>query len=436
MLSFGVLSGLLLAGVLLRRRVRWIQRLFLPASVVGGLLGLGLLQGLESSSFEVSDGWTAGWSALPGLLINVVFAALFLGERLPGVGAVWRSCSRQLAYGQLVAWGQYAVGCLVVLLLLGPWLGLPDLFAGVMPVGFEGGHGTAGGMAPVFESLGFPEIKDFALAAATGGIVGAIVMGMALVNWAVRTGIVKAHGPMELAERKQVGTVTVSGDILGTLSLQLAFVGVAVFLGWVFKQVLLGAAVELPGRWGELMGSFPLFPLCMLGGVCVQMFCDHFDRSRLVCRGLMQQLQNVALDFLVVAAIATIRLDVVAEGWVPLLILVAMGMGWNFFCLRVVAPWAFKDAWFERAIAELGQSMGVTATGLLLLRTVDPDCETEAASAFAAKQLLHEPIMGGGLWTGLAIPLLVLWGGWPVLGIALLMMLIWVLALRGMRRKG
>ncbi|KKL47000.1 hypothetical protein LCGC14_2339950, partial [marine sediment metagenome] len=30
------------------------------------------------------------------------------------------------------------------------------------------------------------------------------------------------------------------------------------------------------------------------------------------------------------------------------------------------------NAWFERSIAELGQSMGVTATGLLLLRLVDP----------------------------------------------------------------
>ena len=57
-----------------------------------------------------------------------------------------------------------------------------------------------------------------------------------------------------------------------------------------------------------------------------------------------------------------------------------------------------------------GTRFGVTATGLLLLRVVDPDYETEAAEAFAAKQLLHEPFMGGGLWTGAAIPLLALWG--------------------------
>ena len=168
---------------------------------------------------------------------------------------------------------------------------------------------------------------------------------------------------------------------------------------------------------------------------CWKIWCDAFDRSKLVCRGLMLQIQNAALDFLVVAAIVTIQVDIVAAGWVPLVLLVVGGMLWNFFCLRVIAPRVFNDAWFERAIAELGQSMGVTATGLLLLRTVDPDCKTKAASAFASKQLLHEPFMGGGLWTGLAIPLLALWGGWSVLGIALGVMFMWSLLLFNMQRK-
>ena len=47
--------------------------------------------------------------------------------------------------------------------------------------------------------------------------------------------------------------------------------------------------------------------------------------------------------------------------------------------------------------------MGVTATGLLLLRVVDAEGKTEAPSAFAYKQLLHEPFMGGGLWTSAAV---------------------------------
>ena len=139
-------------------------------------------------------------------------------------------------------------------------------------------------MAPVFDSLGFPEIKELALAAATFGILGAIIMGMALVNWAIRRGLVASHAPATLAERRAVGTLTISSDIVGTLSLQLAFVGLAILLGWIFKESLFKIASVLPGQWAELMASFPLFPLCMLGGVIVQLFCDAFDRSKLVCR--------------------------------------------------------------------------------------------------------------------------------------------------------
>jgi len=417
MLSFGLLCLLLGVGYAVRRKMTVLQRLYLPASVIAGLIGLMVFQAVPLPAAVAES-----WKGLPGLLINVVFACLFLGVEIPAFSRVWRSASRQLAYGQIVAWGQYVVGCALTLLLLKPLFGQPDIFAGIMPVGFEGGHGTAAGLGPVFDKLGYPEMKDFALASATGGILSAIVVGMALVNWAVRKGYVQRKvlpkgmriedlsGIIPVAERPVAGRLSVKSDVIESLSLQLAFVGVAILFGWLMKQGLLKIGAYLPGRGSEMFGSFPLFPLCMLGGVAVQLLADRFDPHEHMDQGLMLRIQNCALDFLVVAAIATIRLDVVAKGWMPLAILIAAGIGWNVFCLLVLARRAFCDAWFERSIAEMGQSMGVTATGLLLLRVVDPDCKTRAAEAFACKQLLHEPFMGGGLWTGTAIPLSALWG--------------------------
>ena len=441
MLSFGCLCLLLGLGYWLRRRLVILQRLYLPASVIAGLFGLLLFQAVP-----VPHEATEGWSKLPGQLINIVFACLFLGAALPPVATVWKSAGRQLAYGQIVAWGQYAVGCALVLLLIKPLFGLPDIFAGIMPVGFEGGHGTAGGMGPVFDELGFPEMKDYALVSATGGIMGAIIVGMGLVNWAVRKGYVERKvrpgidiedlsGIIPHEHRPSAGKISVSSDVIGSLSLHLVFVGTAILFGWLMKQGLLQIASYLPGKGAQLFESFPLFPLCMLGGVIVQWLADRFDPHDHMDEGLMLRIQNCALDFLVVAAIATIRIDVVAQHWLPITILVLAGIGWNVLCLTVFARRAFRDAWFERGIAEMGQSMGVTATGLLLLRVVDPDYDTEAAEAFAAKQLLHEPFMGGGLWTSMAIPMLALLGGWPVLGIALGAMVIWTIFLFVLNRR-
>ena len=440
MLSFGCLCVLLGLGYGLRRKIPLLGRLYLPASVVAGLIGLPLLHLLP-----LPEAATAGWSRLPGALINVVFACLFLGTALPAVSKVWKSCSRQLAYGQIVAWGQYAVGGALFLLLIGPFFGLPDLFAGIMPVGFEGGHGTAAGMKPVFEELGQPEMTDYALTAATGGILGAIVVGMAMVNRAVRKGYVVRRtdpaceiedlsGIIPFERRPDIGKLTVSSDVIGSLSLHLVFIGGAILLGWMAKAALLKLGHVLPGNASRLLESFPLFPLCMLGGVVVQWFSDRFDSHEHMDPSIVLRIQNCALDFLVVAAIATIRVDVVAKGCLPISLVVFAGILWNVFCLNVLAPRAFKDAWFERGIAEMGQSMGVTATGLLLLRTVDPNYETEAAEAFAAKQLLHEPFMGGGLWTGMAIPLIATWGVRPILLVSLSFIALWSVALLWMNR--
>lgn len=429
--SFVALSLLLLLGYALRTRLRLLQKLYLPSCVIGGLVGLVVIQVARSLGTPLPAGWTAGWSKLPGFLINIVFACLFLGVALPRFSTLWRRAGPQLAYGQVVAWGQYVVGVGLVLLWLGSAFGLPAAFGGILPVGFEGGHGTAAGLGPTFEKLGWPEGKDFALASATGGIVSAIVIGMVLINWAARRGhTVRRLSPEDVPEddtigvipvdrRPSAGRLTVSSDVVEAFSLHIALVAIAVLLGCLMREGL--AAFErlvAPGAHRRLMASFPLFPLCMLGGLLVQLFEERFDRHKLLDVGLTRRIQNTALDFLVVAAIATINIRVIQKGWLPLAILIAAGILWNVFCVLVLAPRMLPDAWFERSIAEMGQSMGVTATGLLLLRVVDPGYESPAADAFACKQLLHEPFMGGGLWTSTAIPLLALWGGWPVFGIA------------------
>lgn len=454
MLSFIGISLLLFLGFLLRLKTKFLRNLYLPSCVIGGLLGLIIIQCLRICAAKFSIGWidasygeietiVAPWSKLPGILINVVFACLFLGVKVPGIKEVWRRSGPQVAYGQIVAWGQYLVGGLLFLLMVAfIFPDLPGMFAGILPVGFEGGHGTAAGLGEVFEKYDWASGKDFALASATFGILGAIIVGMILVNWAQRKGYVtKKQSPSQIQEddtigviplevRPSAGVLTVRSDAVGAMSLHLAVIGLACLIGWLIKQSLLGIESAIPAldKLG-LFGGFPLFPLCMVGGLIIQIIETKYDSHNLIDIGLTRRIQNSALDFLVVAAIATIRLDVIAAGLVPLLIVVVGGILWNVFCVMFLAKRFLPDAWFERSIAEMGQSMGVTATGLLLLRVVDPDYETPAADAFAYKQIIHEPIMGGGLWTGMAIPLLAIKGPIFVLSIVIPVMLVWFVVL-------
>lgn len=85
-----------------------------------------------------------------------------------------------------------------------------------------------------------------------------------------------------------------------------------------------------------------------------------------------------------------------------LLVLSVAGIAWNIGCFLWLAPRIFPDYWFEKAIGDLGQSMAVTAPGILLLRMVDPENRSGAFESFAYKQLFFEPILGGGLFTAAA----------------------------------
>ena len=439
MLSFVGLCLLLAIGYFLRSRLRFLQKLYLPSCVIGGLLGLAVIQVAKAVGTPVPAEWTAGWSKLPGTLINVVFACLFLGVALPSFRTLWRRAGPQLAYGQTVAWGQYVVGVGLTLILLVPVFGVPEMFGAIIPVGFEGGHGTAGGLKETFRELGWEQGADFANASATAGIISAIIVGMILVNWAVRRGQTKVRktpasldtmdlsGVIPKGDRPSAGKLTVSADAIDSLTLQLVFIGAAVLIGWLIqlglKQIGSASGSE---TLGKILNSFPLFPLCMLGGLAVQFFEDRFDKHDLVDHGLTRRIQGTALDFIVVAAIAVINIPALIPALVPFAILVAAGIAWNVFCVMFLARRMLPDAWFERSIAEMGQSMGVTATGLVLLRVVDPDYETPAADAFASKQLMHEPFMGGGLWTSAAIPLIAVHGGPLVFGIATAAVLAWL----------
>ena len=435
--SFCMLSLLLIIGKVLRAKITLLQKLYLPSSVIAGILGLIIISIFKS---HIPPDWIMGWNKLPGILINVVFATLFLGVVIPSLSTIWKKSGPQLAYGQIVAWGQYVVGTGLVIFMLRPLFDVSSLFGTIVPVGFEGGHGTAGGLSETFSRIGWPEGTDYALASATFGVIAAIITGMILINWAARNNILtmckkpEELTPSELAgiypenKRPSAGKQTVIADSIDTLAFHLAITGIAILIGYLIKQGLIFTEDFIPFlKDNGVMRSFPLFPICMIGGVMVQLASNKLAKTPPIDHQTMQRLGGCALDFLVVAAIATIRLEIIAHGIVPFLIIIAGGIIWNVFCVMWLAKRLLPDFWFERAIAEMGQSMGVTATGLLLLRVVDPESKSNAPSAFGYKQLLHEPFMGGGLWTSSAILLAWTWGPWFIFLVSIAAIIIWLL---------
>ena len=418
---FAILSILLIAGKILRVQIPLLQKLYLPSSVVGGLIGLVLINCFPG---VVPANIVKEMRLLPGFLINVIFATLFLGVALPKLQHFASSIFSQLTLAQIVVWGQYVVGIGLCGFLLMPVFGVHPAFGNLLELGFEGGHGTVGGMSQAFTAKGWTDGIALGYTVATVGMIIGIVLGMMLVNWAYRQGIVKTVRPFAkrtVAERRGIhvrenrpsaGRQTVSADSVDSLAWHIAMVGISVLIGW-------GIWLLVP------LNGFPLFPLCMIGGVILQLAARIFHVDLLIDRDQMSRISGASLDYLALSAIATIELSVVAANWVPLVVMVVGGVIWTVFAVLYFGPRLFKEAWFERAIAEFGQATGVTATGLLLLRTVDPESKTPASASFAGKQLLHEPAMN--LWVALAFTLIFTLGWFKVFLICIGMLTLWLI---------
>ncbi|WP_104204106.1 sodium/glutamate symporter [Billgrantia saliphila] len=450
--------ALLASNALLARSSR-LRKLFLPSSVIGGLLllllgpeGLGQFATLpydDPAGLFPAFAYDS-WAALPGLLINVVFAALFIGRPIPGLRTIWFRAGPQVVVGQTMAWGQYVVGLTLALLVLAPLFGMNPMAGALIEIGFEGGHGTAAGMAGTFADLGFEEGADLALGLATVGIVSGVLIGTVMINLAARRGVIKLEKKVERPQSQHAalaGTDEQQSDMPSTqdyaefkkdlaleedtadpLSLHIGLVGIAIGIGWLILNALQWIERQTWASDGgiEILAHVPLFPIAMIGGVIVQLCVTRFGLEPHVSSRTMARIAGTALDFTIVAALATLSLTALGAYFLPFLLLSLAGIGWCLFVLIVIAPRVIPENWFERGIGDFGQSMGVTVTGLLLMRMADPKNRSGAFESFGYKQLMFEPVVGGGLFTAASLPLIAQFGAPAILGLTLVLTVAWL----------
>ncbi len=450
--AFVVISLFVLAGKCIRAYVAVFQKLFLPSSIIAGalalLLGPEVLGRLAGLVMDESGPLAYGifpefildvWRQIPGLLISVVFAALFIGKSIAPPKEIWRDSGPMVVHGQIIAWGQYVVGLTLVLLVLRPVWDMNPMAGALIEISFEGGHGTAAGLSDTFRSLGFETGADLALGLATIGVVAGVLIGTVLVNWAVRKGHIKPpgeadeeeqeqlaeHEERELIEAEQEG----SRSMVDPLSIHLGYIGVAIGVGWLLLKglVLLEKYTWAAGGGPELMEHIPLFPLAMIGGVLLQIVLDRTGRARKVDRKLVNRVSGASLDLLIVSALATISLAAIGAQIWPFVLLALAGIAWNLVAFFWLAPRIFDKHWVSYGLANFGQCMGMTVIGLLLIRMTDPENRTGAMHSFGYKQLLFEPIVGGGLFTAASLPLIAQFGPVPVLVLTGVVMMAWMI---------
>ena len=201
-----ILGILLLVATWLRLKIPILKKYHIPAALIAGVIGLILgphFVGLIPAHI------TSCWSALSGRLIVFVFAPMLMGNVSSKVdkGMVKKlggACCFSYALSAL----QYAVPILLCVFMLTPVFDVDPLFGSILEQGWAGGHGTAGGMAMVFEELGWLDGQSLSITSATIGLVYGIIGGVVLINIGIRKGwtaIIKTSASIESNGMKSSG---------------------------------------------------------------------------------------------------------------------------------------------------------------------------------------------------------------------------------------
>lgn len=389
-----LLGLFLLIGTFLRARIGWLQRLFIPASVIGGFVGL--LAGPQIwgdlTPIQYPEDWISMYSLLPGVLIIPVVASVPLGIQLSQKGEgsatarnVFNMFLLMLILFALQIFIGGAVGAFFATAM--PDLGIYNTFGMEMPMGFSGGHGTAGVVGNMLNGMGLEywEIaQGVTVTYATIGLIGGIIIGIAVIRWLNTRRMLE--GSMSMAsvprswltglepdsdKQRPAGketTVSTSIDVMAfNLALILAGSGLAILLrGWV-------KASGLP-----VISAVPVWAYAIIVMWVIWIFMNKLKIAWLVDAGVKGKIASTLTDFAIVAALVSMPVHAVVSFLAPVLVTAAIGVAITVGVAFFPARRLFSSAPFERALLIFGTASGVFLTGLLLLKICDPDFKTAA----------------------------------------------------------
>lgn len=400
--ALSLLSVLLLVGTFLRAKVKLFQSLYLPASVIGGFIGMIISPEIlgRFSNYSISEEWIKTYSLLPGILSVPIFAAIPLGMFLnenKNIKSMYPS-KVLICFGlfQCASMSQSAIGYATNMFFskINPQLNMYRTFGYELSAGFAGGHGLAAATGKLLEGFGIPQweiAQGVALTTATIGLIGGIVFGIIFINLAVRknkTKIIKrindnADKSMEVGYNKDInkqnslGRETFLSSSIETITFHLAIIftvcGIAyIVLNFVKKMNIAGLNV------------LPVWTYSMIIMFALNFIIKKLNLVWMVDAKVKAKIMGTLSDFAIVSAMTSLPIKAIINYIAPITVMCILGFIITYLLVFPLNSFFFKEDYsFERAIISWGTLTGVLITGMTLLKICDPEYKSPALSEFS-----------------------------------------------------
>ena len=409
----GWICILLIVGALVRARIPLVQRLMLPSSMTAGLLGVAL--GPHGAGLIPFSDQLGTYSSI---LIAAVFAAIPFNESF-GLSLA-RNARPMWSYAvgaYVLQWGLALLFAFTVLSLF--WT-VPVGFGLLLPAGWAGGFGTAAAVGDVMGQHGWEAGTSLGFTSATVGVIVCIIGGLIIAKWGAATGRSATMGrfgelPDDMRrgvvsgpEQVPIGRATLSPSSLESLALHVGVIAVVTFAGYQVS--------ELVNRvWPSVV--VPVFVAAFVVGVLVKLATGWTRADQYVDSTTIGSISGTATDLLVAFGIASIVPSLVVDYAAPLAALLVFGTVFCVLIFRCLTPRMFGELWLERGLFTWGWSTASIATGIALLRIVDPKGKSKTVEEFSLAYVGFAPIE---IAMAVVAPVLVLQGfGWAFIGTCL-----------------
>ncbi len=376
----------------LRRRLPFWRRIGIPDAFVAGLLGMAVGPGgLGLPPFDTAT--------LEGIVYHA-FGLMFIAVSLQRPPQAPAGAGKRPAAVRMVALCvpttailQVLVGLLVVSILAAASVhGAHPGMALLVMLGFSAGPGQALALGSAWEPLGLADGAQLGLGFAASGFVVCGLLGIPLVAFARRRGWLTPVEASEPATASAPAAASAKADgQMERLTAQVVALGclyAATYgLLWAMTQPLPADHPMRASLWGFhfIFGAILALALRRLSQRA--RFEEVFDDD------LLGRISVVAVDFTTAAAVAALVPSVLAASWVGLVTVSLAVAGTSLSVALWLSRRAFRESPFEHALILFGTATGTLATGLTLLRSVDPELRSPAARNMVLGAAAGMPLM-------------------------------------------
>jgi ESS family glutamate:Na+ symporter len=271
-------------------------------------------------------------------------------------------------------------------------LGLYEPFGYELPMGFAGGHGTAGVVGSYYKGLDLPYwelAQGVTTTTATFGLIGGMIIGIIAINVAARTGqtaILTKPGDIppdmakgyqgDSAKQQSLGKETTLSSSIESLTFHLSVILAACGIAYILMNFI--KYVKVP-----LVNQIPIWAWAIMVMFGVNFCIQKAGIGNLIDSKTKSRIAGVCSDYAITAAIASLPVQAIMGYIVPILVMVGLGYVCTYFVLSVLFKKFFADCYFERFISLWGTSTGVFLTGLMLLKICDPEYKTPVLNDYS-----------------------------------------------------